>query len=199
MTAGIVASVPSPALQVFLLDPARSRVLVHVGKSGLFSFAGHTHEVAAPVRAGRVVYDAGDPARSSVVVEFDAAALRVTGRGEPAEDVPEVQRTMLGPRVLDVERFPRIAFESRRISVTAASGDRLSLRIAGELTLHGVTRPAAAVVEAQVGAEEIAARGRLTVKQTDFGIRPVTAGAGTVRVKDALDIEFSLLARRTPE
>ena len=103
---------------------------------------------------------------------------------------------MLGPRVLDVERFPRIACESRRISVTAASGERLSLRIAGDLTLHGVTHPAAAVVEAQVGAEEIAARGRLTVKQTDFGIRPVTAGAGTVRVKDALDIEFSLIARR---
>ncbi|HXH06731.1 MAG TPA: YceI family protein [Vicinamibacterales bacterium] len=218
VAAGCAASAPPPSVQVFLLDPARSRVLVHVGKAGLFSFAGHTHEVAAPVRTGRVEYDPADPTRSTIVLEFDAAALRVTGRGEPAGDVPEVQRTMLGPRVLDAERFPSIRFQSRAIRLAGAStgeggdraqappgetgarrGRRLSLAVTGDLTLHGVTRSVSTQVDATVDSDELVAGGRLQIRQTDFGIRPVTAGAGTVRVKDALEIEFSLVARRAGE
>src|SRR3990172_1752518 len=80
--------------QVFSIDPKNSFVTIHVDKTGLFSFAAHTHEVvASPVR-GQVIFDPNQPANSSVWVEFDAQTLTVTGKGEPSEDVPEVQRTM---------------------------------------------------------------------------------------------------------
>jgi hypothetical protein len=40
----------------------------------------------------------------------------------------------------------------------------------------------------------LTADGRLIVKQTDYGIEPVTAGVGTGRVKDEVAIEFTLTA-----
>lgn len=87
--------------ETFRVD-GTSQVVVHVGKAGVFGFAGHAHEVAAPV-AGSVTLDRANLGRSRVVLEFETKALRVTGRGEPAGDVPEVQRTMLGERVLDAD------------------------------------------------------------------------------------------------
>ncbi|MEZ5318565.1 MAG: hypothetical protein R2752_14285 [Vicinamibacterales bacterium] len=38
--------------------------------------------------------------------------------------------------------------------------------------------------------------GTCRFKQTDFGIEPVTAGLGTVRVKDALEVTLDVVARR---
>jgi hypothetical protein len=34
--------------------------------------------------------------------------------------------------------------------------------------------------------------GRAEIKQTDFGIKPVTVGGGLVKVKDELEIEFEI-------
>src|SRR5574341_926116 len=78
------------------IEPSERSVTIRVGRAGLLKFAGHTHEVVAPVFAGQVVVDDEQITRSSVSVEFEAAALRVTGKGEPADDVPRVQENMVG-------------------------------------------------------------------------------------------------------
>lgn len=191
--AGAVPRASAPT--TYIVDPAASQVVLHVGTSGLFSFAGHSHEVEAPAAAGRVEFDPDSPAQSTVRVEFDASRLMVTGKGEPAGDVPEVQRTMQSARVLDVSRFPRIAFASRDIRIVGQDAHRLRMKIRGDLTLHGVTRPTTADVTADVAADRLTATGAMAVKQTEFGIEPVTAGAGTVRVKDDVDIRFTFVAR----
>lgn len=190
-----VASAAQPPA-TFVIDAAASSVTLHVGRSGVFGFAGHDHEVSAPALKGQILLDRADPGRSHVSVEFDAASLTVTGKGEPAQDVPEVQRVMLSDKVLDVEHYPAIAFESRTVTVTSQSADRIVLRVDGELTLHGVTRPVRAPVTVKLGADDLQAEGMATVRQTDFGIHPVTAGIGTVRVKDEVDVSFSIRAGR---
>jgi hypothetical protein len=43
----------------------------------------------------------------------------------------------------------------------------------------------------------VTATGAFTLKQTDFGIVPVTAAGGTIRVKDDIDIQFVLKASPT--
>jgi polyisoprenoid-binding protein YceI len=184
------------ATQEFLVDPALSTVLVHVGRAGLFSFAGHEHEVAAPNIQGSILLDAADVARSRVTLRFEARTMRVTGRGEPPEDVPEVQRTMLSDRVLDAQRYPTIRFESDRVSMQAPSSDGFRLRVEGTLTLHGTSRRVAVPVAVRLSGGQIAATGTATVRQTAYGIRPVTAAAGTVRVKDDVTVAFTIVARR---
>ena len=126
---------------------------------------------------------------------FEATALKVTGKGEPPDDVPEVQRVMLSDQVLDVKRFPTITFQSRQVAVVKQA-NQLTLGITGDLTIRGVTRPVDVPVTVELATDGLRANGRATVRQSQFGIRPVTAGAGMVRVKDEVDVVLSVTARR---
>lgn len=190
------SALSNQASEQFRIDAASSKILLNVGRSGLFGFAGHDHEVAVPAFAGNVMLDRADANRSSLSIQFDAAALTVTGKGEPPEDVPEVQRVMLSDRVLDVQRHPKITFVSRSISVVEGSTNRMMLRVSGQLTLRGVARPVTVPVEVQLSGDRLTATGKATVRQTLFGMRPVSAGAGTVKVKDAVEVIFTVVARR---
>jgi len=182
------------------IDAPASRVVILVGKAGVLSFAGHAHEVVAPAVSGRVTFDPADWQRASVSLEFDASAMKVTGKDEPAGNVPEVQKVMLSAKVLDVARNPTIGFQSRGVVVTVLTTTSASVAIDGDITLHGTTRPmtirAAVTLDAAGG---VTARGSFTLKQTEFGMVPVTAAGGTIRVKDELDIRFALVARPANE
>ena len=180
----------------YQIDQTATSVLIQVGKGGLFSFAAHDHEVAAPAVAGSIVLDQTDVTKSKVSLDFNAAALKVTGKGEPAEDVPEVQAAMLSDRVLDVRQYPTITFRSNRVSLVNKAADRLTLNVAGDLTLHGITRPVTTRVEVSLKNPSLTATGTARIRQTDFGMTPVTAGGGTVRVKDEVDVAFRVVARR---
>ena len=180
----------------YQIDQTATSVLIQVGKGGLFSFAAHDHEVAAPALAGSIVLDQTDVTKSKASLEFNAAALKVTGKGEPAEDVPEVQAAMLSDRVLDVRQYPTITFRSTRVSLVNKAADRLTLNVAGDLTLHGTTRPVTTRVEVSLKDPSLTATGTARIRQTDFGMKPVTAGGGTVRVKDEVDVVLRVVARR---
>jgi polyisoprenoid-binding protein YceI len=178
---------------ILTIDPTDSQVLILVGKAGVLSFVGHAHEVVAPVVRGDVTVDLADWQRASVWFEFDAAALRVTGAHEAPADVPEVQRVMVSEQVLDVKRYPTIAFRSRRVSTTARTANTADMLIEGDLTLHGTTRSITIRTNATLDAGgRLTARGGFSLKQTDYGMVPVTAAGGTVRVKDELDVQFVL-------
>jgi polyisoprenoid-binding protein YceI len=196
LTCTVAATAAAQAPDQFRIDPAATHVTIQVGRSGIFGFAGHDHEVAAPAVRGEITLDRSEISRSRVALEFDATGLKVTGKGDPPEDVPEVQRVMLSDRVLDVTRYSTIAFQSRSISVEQRSGDRMTLRVTGDLTLHGVTRAITVPVDARIGPDMISGEGKTTVRQTAFGIRPVTAGAGSVKVKDEVEVIFAITARR---
>jgi polyisoprenoid-binding protein YceI len=178
----------------YQVDPAQSRVLIQVGKSGAFSFlAGHVHEVETHAIQGIVHFDPQDTVRSSVRVEIDAATLRVTGKGEPPGDVPKVQEVMLSDRVLDVRRYPTIVFQSRRVDRQSADSGALALVLTGDLTLHNVTRSLAVPLAVRVEGDTLTASGHFSIKQTDYGITPITV-AGVVTVKDALEMAFTIVA-----
>jgi len=166
-----------------------------VGKSGVFGFAGHEHEVVAGSVEGRVEGDPDDLARSSVTLSFAGAGLKVSAEGEPAGDAPKVQEIMAGPMVLDLARFPTIEFRSRQVSGRRNSDGTYELQIAGELGLHGATRPISVPVRVQVSGSTITVTGRASVAQRAFGIEPVSAGGGTVKVKNEVGIDFKIVAR----
>lgn len=194
----LVAQTVAPTGQgpkILTIDAADSHVTILVGKAGVLSFAGHTHEIATSAVRGRVRFDPADWPHASVSLEFDAAALRVTGKGEAASDVPAVERTMLGEQVLDVRRFPTITFQSRRVSAAFHGAHAVTLTIDGDMTLRGATRPITVRAEATSDASgRVTATGAFTLKQSDFGITPVTAAGGTIRVRDQVDIRFVLKA-----
>jgi polyisoprenoid-binding protein YceI len=193
-----VLAAPAPvSAQAYTVDPAQSSVVVHVGKAGLFSFAGHEHEVVSSRFRGEVVAVPEDLARSSVRLAFEAAGLQVSQKNEPAGDAPKVQETMEGPKVLDAARFPTITFVSRGVSGKPVSTGIYDLEVAGDLTLHGVTARLRLPVRVELRGDLLKANGRLVLNQTSFGMSPVSV-AGVVKVKDEIAIDFAIAAARVP-
>jgi polyisoprenoid-binding protein YceI len=189
-----VGSASGQGVATYRVAPAESSVLIHVGSAGMFGFLGHEHEVAAPVASGTVELDQTDLSRSTVAIELQASALKVTGKGEPAADVPVVQRTMQGEQVLDVVHHPSISFRSREIVKKGVVAGQVSVIVRGDLTLRGVTRPVDVAGTVVLAEDTLTMKGTARFRQTDFGLHPVTAAGGTVRVKDELDVEMVIVA-----
>ena len=179
--------------RTFAVDPGRSKALIDVGKAGAFSFAGHTHEVEAPLTGGMVHFDPDDTSKSNVHLEFNAAAMKVTGKGDPPADVPKVTEAMLGEQVLNVKQYPSITFDSTAVSGRGSSS-ALDLQITGNLTIRGTTKPVRAATSVKIEGETLTATGKFAIKQTDFGIKPISVG-GVVKVKDELAMTFTIVAR----
>ena len=171
---------------------------IEVGKSGALSFvAGHTHEVEGPIGGGTVDVDRADAARDRVRLTIPAAGLKVSPKNEPPDDVPKVQERMDGADVLAIERYRELTFESTSVSASGGDASTGDLIVEGRLTIRGVTQPVRIPVHVVYAGESLTATGRFSVKQSAFGIKPVTV-AGVVAVKDALAIRFSIVAvRRT--
>jgi polyisoprenoid-binding protein YceI len=157
------------------IDAEHSTLTIHVGKSGLLAAAGHEHTVTAPIADGTI--DNGSTAN----VNFRVEAARLTVL--PEEHQSEIQHTMQ-ERVLETARFPEIRFVSDKVQSTGAG----RWDVSGMLTLHGETR----AVKVHVQYVDDRYVGSATIRQTDFDIQPVSAGGGTVRVKDELKIDFTI-------
>jgi len=189
----VSATVRGASASLYEVDRDRSRAVIEVGKAGALSFlAGHTHEVVGPI-AGVVHLDQPD-GHSDVQLEIDAGALRVTGKGDPPDDVPKVQQAMLSDQVLDVRHYPLIVFRSLSVTIKTQTPTALDLAVAGQLTLHNVTRSFTVPVKVALDGDQLTATGAFPLKQTDFGIRPISVG-GVVAVRDTLNISFTIIAR----
>jgi polyisoprenoid-binding protein YceI len=166
------------------VDVERSAIVVHVFKTGLFSFAGDNHEVRAPISAGSV-----DMTARTIELKVEAAKLVVLDPNLSVEKRAQVQEKMQSD-VLESAGFPLVWFRSSHVDEQKA--DEWLVR--GELTLHGQTRPITIRVTRD-SSESIAAhyRGTVALKQTDYGMKPVTVAGGTVRVKDEVRLDFDIV------
>jgi polyisoprenoid-binding protein YceI len=186
----------SGAPHAYRVDPAKSRTTIHVGKAGAFSFvAGHSHVVTGPIESGSIDVDADAPPQARIQLVIASAGLKVSPEGEPAGDAPKVQDAMESDKVLDVAHYPRITFESASVTVKSRQANGLELTVAGRLTIRGTTQTVTAPVRVQLTDDALSASGKMAIKQTLFGIKPVSVG-GVVAVKDELEIEFSISAAR---
>jgi polyisoprenoid-binding protein YceI len=177
----IVLSV-SAAAQERSIDAAQSRLTVYAYKSGLFSFAAHDHEIAAPIATGSI-RETGDLGVNFVVKTTE---MKVLDAKASDKDRAEIQKQMLSDTVLDASRYPEIRFVSTEVVPDGA--DRW--RVTGDLSLHGVIKP----MIVQVRRENGRYVGEAKLSQRDFGIEPISIAGGTVKVKDEVTIVFSIVA-----
>jgi polyisoprenoid-binding protein YceI len=172
-----LAAAPSDARQV---DAAHSTMTVHVYKTGFFSAFAHNHEIQAPIQSGGVQ----ESGSASVELRVDARKLRVLDPEASDSTRAQIQETMLGTQVLDADHFPEIHFQS--VGVGPKGPDHWIVH--GNLGLHGKNHP----ITFEVTLKDDRYRGSATLKQTDFGITPVTVAGGAVKVKDEVKIEFEI-------
>jgi polyisoprenoid-binding protein YceI len=176
----VVVALPSGA-QPRAIDPKRSTVTVRVFKSGLFRAFADDHAIEAPLAEGTL----DDSATPNVRVAIDVRSMRVLDPGLSPKDRQEVQTRMLGPDVLDADRFQHIRFHS--VGIQRGNAERWSVR--GELEVHGQTRP----VTVNVVRDQGHYKGSTSLTQSEFGITPISIAAGTVKVKDQMKIDFDIV------
>ena len=162
------------------IDVEHCTMTVHVYRSGLFSFAGDNHEIQAPIASGAV-----NEAARTVELKIDVRRMRVLDPNLSADKRSQVQEKMLSPDVLDPDRYSEISFRSTRVEEKNSN----NFSVKGNLTLHGQTRP----IDVSVVRTQSHYRGSATIKQTDFGIKPISIGGGTIKVKDEVRIDFDIV------
>jgi polyisoprenoid-binding protein YceI len=113
-------------------------------------------------------FDPLKPAAMSVTTIVDPYSLALPS--PPAGFL----NTLLGPEWLDAAQFPQIVFRSTDVEMTGTS----SMRITGDLTLHGITKPIVlnATFNGGYAGHPFDPNGRVgfsargTFKRSDFGI-----------------------------
>jgi polyisoprenoid-binding protein YceI len=171
-------SIPAQANDSFKIDPARSTIAFSVrhllgtaeGKFSKFS--------------GTIVVDRDHPEQSSVTVKIDAASID-TGIAKRDEH--------LRGELFNVAKYPEMTFKSRRVKQTGAS----SGEIAGDLTMHGVTRAITLNVQLLSTAEPN--RWRVTtapLKRSEFGLVFSKSAETVSMIADDVAVEIEIEARR---
>jgi polyisoprenoid-binding protein YceI len=165
------------------IDTRRSTITIHVGKAGLLSVAAHEHWIDAPVASG-MIDETGTPH-----VEFKVQSASMMVKPDPKVDAKtrdQIQKDM-EEMTLETARYPEIAFRSTRAEKITGG----QFKVDGALTLHGVSKP----VSVSVKREGESYTGHTVVRQTDFGIKPISIGGGVIRIKDPVDIDFQIFFR----
>jgi polyisoprenoid-binding protein YceI len=194
------AVLPADAAR-YVVDRQASEVRLLVYRDGPLARFGHNHVIVGraegEVRAGGSAAESGFrltiPVESFIVDPPQARAEE--GAGFAAEVSAPARRAtrenMLGPEVLDAERFPLVRIES-----VALAGPPWNPTVTARVELRGVSRDvrfAAAVFDDEQTLTVIAS---FRFRHSDFGIAPFAALGGGLLVHDAIDLRLRLLARR---
>ncbi|MGA2714442.1 MAG: YceI family protein [Bryobacteraceae bacterium] len=169
------------------IDTQRSTITIHVGKSGLLSAAAHDHTINAPISSGSIQESAAPH------IEFTVESAQMTVKPDPKVDA-KTQATIqmdMEEMTLETKKFPGIMFRSSRIEKLTGG----QWKVDGDLSLHGVTKPVSLTVK-QTGDSYTT---RTVLKQTDFGIKPISIGGGMIKVKNEVEIDFQIFALQSQQ
>ncbi len=119
-----LATAAAASPQIYQLEKAHADVVFTINHAGFSEKHGRFQELDATLS-----YDSNEPQSSSVTVTVKAGSLD-TGFALRDKDVTS-------PMFLDVEKYPEIHFASTKVSAMPDS----TLRVEGDLTLHGITKP----------------------------------------------------------
>src|SRR5205809_539189 len=189
-SSNVTAATPDAAR--YRIDPTQSRFMVRAFAGGLLSAFAHDHNIAIRDIAGEANFTYGTVEPASLRMMIKADSLAVTDKIKES-DREKIEGTMRN-EVLEVAKHPEITFKSNSIAATKTGDGQYQARIAGDLTLHGVTRPLTMSARLEFGDRTLRAKGAFTLKQSSFEIKPVSVAGGTIKVKDELKFTFDIVA-----
>ncbi len=190
--------------QRYELLPAESQVRILVYSAGPLAKLGHNHVISASEMHGEIQYRPEAPRATRFQLQFpvsglivdDPSARRLAGPAFAAKPDDEAVRAtranMLGPGVLDAQRFPQIQLRSESVDGALPDVDvHLSVEI------HGVQREMVVPVRVWQQGTRLYASGSFSFDQHIFGIQPLKILFGAIAVQDELTVQYQLVAART--
>lgn len=185
----LAAETPKVPAGDYKLDPAHSTLLMRLSHLGFSRYVARFTRFDAKLK-----FDPAKPATSQLTVTVDPKSLDADAAPKGFMD------TLTGPEWLDAGKFPELKFVSTKVEPTAAGG----LKITGNLTLHGVTRPVVLNGKYNGGyaGHPMDPHARIgfsatgTFKRSDFGVKyGIPAPGTTMGVGDEVEVlvetEFS--------
>jgi polyisoprenoid-binding protein YceI len=155
---------PNPAAVqggVYAIEPSHTRVLFSVSHMGFTTYYGEF-----PGASGRLTLDPTNLAATRLEVSVPVAGVATTNA--------KLDEELRSKQWLDAAAFPTMTFRSTAITPTGPS----TADVAGELTLHGVTRPVVLKAKFNAGgvnmldhAYTVGFEVRGQIKRSEFGVK----------------------------
>ena len=154
------ASLPAIAAQKYDIDTTHTQVIFSWDHFGFSKPSASLEKIS-----GDFQLDTADLTKSSISVTLPLEGLH-TG-------VPKLDEHLKSPDFFDAAQFPNITFKSTKVEKSGAQG----LKITGDLTIHGVTKPV--VLDAKVNkiaenpmvkAPSAGFDATVTIKRSEFGV-----------------------------
>ena len=183
-TIAATLAVSSPAaVTTWQIDPAHTAAGFSVKHMMIATVRGQFKGVT-----GTVNWDDQDISNSIVDVTIDANTVDT---GEPKRDAD-----LKSANFFDVANYPTITFKSTKIERISAA----KMKVAGNLTIHGITKPAVLDVEGPSGAikdpygkTRVALNASTTVNRMDYGVKwNAKMDGGGIVVGDDVNINIDL-------
>jgi len=167
------------AQDTWQIDPMHSSAQFSVRHLGISTVRGAFTKVS-----GTILLDDANPAKDQITASIDAAS--VDTRVEMRDN------DLRSPNFFDVQKYPTITFKSKKIE-PAGPG---KLKIAGDLTIHGVTKevvldvdgPTAAIKDPWGNPRRGASASTKVIRQ-DFSVNGAPGVVGD-EISITLDVEF---------
>ncbi len=175
----------------YSLNGNSGKVSAYTYKAGLLSKI--AHDLLIDVTDFKVNVDVpeGGFASGSLGLEIQTNSLKVDcamkdGERNPGtlkeKDIADIEADM-AKKVLHPDKHPTASFSSKTIQEKEGG-----YRVSGDLSLHGTTKP----IDFDIDTSGGGLKGRFTITQTDYKIKPFKAMMGTLKIKDEMDIGFDL-------
>ncbi len=180
------------ASQRYRLDSSQSKFIAHALRGGLLWFKGHDHLVAIREFAGEAQLTADSISPASLEITAKAASMVETNNVFTDQQKQIIDKE-LREIVLQPDQYPDITFRSTSVTGKAAGANQYDLKIAGDLTLHGVTRQITIPTKVTVTGNDLRAQGEFSVNRDDFKVKATSAAHGLVRVRNKITFTFDIV------
>lgn len=181
----------------YTINAAQSEFIVRANRGGLLGFAGHDHTIAIRGFTGDVTLTRDNIEPASLQIRIMADSLFVIDNVKEEERL-KIEHDMR-EKVLETGKYPGIVFKSAKVTVSKKDDDEYEITIWGDLTLHGAARSVRIEAQMTLHGTTLRARGEFSLEQKDYGIKPFSVAAGTVKVKSELKLSFDIVADQQSE
>lgn len=193
---------PPVVARIYTIDPGLSTLHILVYRGGTLARLGHNHVISSGHLGGRIWlgptlessgFDLSVPVQELIV--DDDAARAAEGPDFPP-GVPQAARegtrtNMLRESLLDGERYPLIHIQSLRLQ-----GEASTPQVQAALRIRDQTREVTVPVQVRVEDGRLEVQGEFPLRQSDFGITPLSVAMGALQVVDTVMIKFHLVGTR---
>lgn len=176
----------------YRLDRALSRFTVQAFAGGVLSFLAHSPTFAVRDFDGALEFDRAtlENLRLDVVVRAESLDLVDQVRLADRQEIEDRMRR----EVLETGRYPEVRVQMSGQAAARVADQQFQIRLDGSLSLHGVTQPLRTDILLRVFPDGVRVQGDCALRLAEFGIRPVTAVGGTIRLQDRVQVAFDLAA-----